>query len=505
MNMSENDVHVCQSLPEKLRSKSLTVFIDERIVEGAKAVENTDLCYQVVEMARFHQHIQLGLLRYLEADHSYMKVQVKSFSTEIGRILTSLELKAIMNLEARLFLTLNNPPSFLGTRKVQFILGKTTTGSFLLYLDSMFASYGSRKYRRELSQSMCIHAARNSNSDPATFLTFSKSLSEFLQIRNLDDLRELTRDLSVSYDDMGTPFSLPQLGAEVYEISEGQFIFAIVLHPILPSRGETNAGLIQRKYLIRFGKKEEVIEVTALDLYKLIDHHADHEDVTNATELEAARHGTDVCVARHAELHVARHAELHVGRHAEIRVARQFRSVGSSSTSTTRNNLTDKQKLDELRKKICQDLREIWTVSEKDRKKALKRLFLHYHPDKAKPKEVSVYEEAFKFLQRQIQRLESGENMDDPEASSTFSDTHHSSWSKYYQSWSETAQNMHREQRQRKQERGKRFSGCQPTPNSVEANCWLRQAKADCCSMMVLKHSVRTTPDTASMLCFVAH
>ena len=95
--------------------------------------------------------------------------------------------------------------------------------------------------------------------------------------------------------------------------------------------------------------------------------------------------------------------------------------------------------------------------------------------------------------------------MDDPEASSTFSDTHHSSWSKYYQSWSETAQNMHREQRQRKQERGKRFSGCQPTPNSVEANCWLRQAKADCCSMMVLKHSVRTTPDTASMLCFVAH
>ena len=306
----------------------------------------------------------------------------------------------------------------------------------------MVASYGSRKYWRELSQSMCIQAARNSNSDPATFLTFSKSLSEFLQIRNLDDLKELTYDLSVSYDDMDTPFSLPQLGAKVsisdchqdinnifhaqelvaYEVSEGQFIFAIVLHPILPSRGETNAGLIhvQRKYLIRFGKKEEVLEVTALDLYKLIDHHADHEDVTNATELEAARHGTDLCVARHAELHVARHAELRVARHAELHVARQFRSVGSSSTSTTRNKLTDKQNLDELRKKICQDLREIWTVSEKDRKKALKRLFLHYHPDKAKPKEVSVYEEAFKFLQRQIQRLESGENMDDAEASSTY-------------------------------------------------------------------------------------
>ena len=152
-----------------------------------------------------------------------------------------------------------------------------------------------------------------------------------------------------------------------YEISEGQFIFAIVLHPILLSRGEENAGLIQRRYLIRFGKKEEILEVTTLDLYKLIDHHADHEDVTNATELEAARHGTDLCVARHAELHVARHAEL--------RVARQFRSVGSSSTSTTRNKLTDKQKLDELRKKICQDLREVWTVSEKDRKKALNASF----------------------------------------------------------------------------------------------------------------------------------
>ena len=124
MNMSENDAHVCQSLPEKLRSKSLTVFIDERIVEGAKAVENTDLCDQVVEMARFHQHIQLGLLRYLEAEHSDMKVQVNSFSTEIGKILTSLEVKAIMNLEAQLFLTLDNPHSFLGTTKVQFILGK---------------------------------------------------------------------------------------------------------------------------------------------------------------------------------------------------------------------------------------------------------------------------------------------------------------------------------------------------------------------------------------------
>ena len=144
MNMSENIV--CQSLPEKLRPKPLTLFINEHIVEGAKAVENTDLCNKVVEMARFHQHIQLGLLRYLEAEHSDMKVEVNCFSTEIGRILTSLEVKAIMYLEARLFLTLDNPPSFLGTRKIQFILGKDTSGSFFLYLDSMVASYGPRKY-----------------------------------------------------------------------------------------------------------------------------------------------------------------------------------------------------------------------------------------------------------------------------------------------------------------------------------------------------------------------
>ena len=259
------------------------------------------------------------------------------------------------------------------------------------------------------------------------------------------------------------------------------------MHPILQSRGEENAGLIQRKYLIRFGKKEEeILEVSALDLYKLIDHEADHEEVTHTT---ATRHVT----------------ELRVARHTEHRVARHSRSAASSSTFATRKKLTDKQKLKELKKKICEDLRKVWTLPEKDRRKALKRLFLHYHPDKAKPEEVDICEEAFKFLQRQIQKLDSGQNMDDPEASSTFSDTHQSSWSKYYQSWSETAQKMNRDQRQRKQERRKGFSGYQPTANCEEADRWLRQAKADCCSMMVLKHSVQTTPDTASMLCFVAH
>ena len=96
----------------------------------------------------------------------------------------------------------------------------------------------------------------------------------------------------------------------------------------------------------------------------------------------------------------------------------------------------------DIKRKICEQLKEIWKLDEELRKKAIRRMFLRWHPDK-NPDKTEVAEEIFKFMLKQIEHLEKGEPMDDPKTSegqSFSSPTYHRRnyrrRSYYYSGWS---------------------------------------------------------------------
>ena len=100
-----------------------------------------------------------------------------------------------------------------------------------------------------------------------------------------------------------------------------------------------------RSYQVRFGKKEEdCAQISALDLYKLIDH------VVGPTHTKKLVPLTD------------------------------------SKSAFADVKMIDNQILMELKKNICCDLKLVWDLPKDSRNKAVKRLYLNYHPDKAEPK-----------------------------------------------------------------------------------------------------------------------
>ena len=239
---------------------------------------------------------------------------------------------------------------------------------------------------------------------------------------------------------------------------------AIILYPLQPEKHAYRAQgheIIPGLYgLVR--RIEDSAEVSALDLYKLIDHVV---EPTHTKELVPL---TDSKPA--------------------------FAAVKS-------------QKVMELKKEICHDLKLVWDLPKDSRNKALKRLYLNYHPDKAEPKEAEIYDDAFKFLLKQIENLEAGLELDDPSAKNTPpSAVQQFPWNNFYRAWNETARNWYKGRRKKRWgNKDDKPSNLQPALNKVEAKRWLRQAEADYSSLKVLWDNLQTETKTASMLCFVAY
>ena len=490
----KSEVNVCLSLPERLRPKRISFHVSETNTEDVKISKTrSDLCEQLSNMIQFHKEIKLVLS---QSNEGVLEPELReAIATNIAAIIEQVKVQTVSSLRADIFLTLDLPPSCLGSKPVPFLLSQTQLGSYSLSVDSMESvdRHISYKFWSELSHCLCIEAAKVGNFSPEDCLLFRSWLSELLQIKSDRDLDYVASKFSVNLDDIDTPFDVPKIGQPLqrcdchqdinnifraqewvgYEYKEDHFIYAIVLHPMLPSGKATE--YLHTFYRIKFGEKEEDWkEVSALDLYKLIDDAEEHEEQpVQATS--------------------SRGLVLYTGR----------RSASTTSTRT-KKPLSKNEKLLELKKSIYKDLTTVQNLSKESRKKALKRLYLQYHPDKAEPEEADIYDDAFKYLMKQIENLEAGLNLDDPENESMPSQHTSAQWTNY-RAWNETARNMYRRRKRRSRSKGERPSYTQPVPDNVEAERWLRQAEADCCSLRVLKRSVLTETKTASTLCFLAH
>ena len=166
----------------------------------------------------------------------------------------------------------------------------------------------------------------------------------------------------------------------------------------------------------------------------------------------------------------------------------------------------------EKKRNICDQLKEIWKLSPNLKRQALKRLYLRYHPDKNldNPDES---EKLFLFLKAQIAHLESGEQLDDPEAKFSNTSRSHCSQSHYrnydYDSWNATAKGHHKGENYAQSEtaQGNPFSPFEEKrnkPNPIEGRRWVMQAEAD---FIVLQSILDQTSRNLGYahVCFMAH
>ena len=181
--------------------------------------------------------------------------------------------------------------------------------------------------------------------------------------------------------------------------------------------------------------------------------------------------------------------------------------------------------LQQAREEVRKELEEIWRLPQDDRKKAIRRLFLKWHPDK-NPQNPELAEEVFKFIQNELDRLEKGDGVSASDNSGPYR-----SWRTYQPTWNSHArQHKHYQEEQSRRRRhgqGGRGSGggggggggrqrggssegffskpFTPPTSETKAKLWARQAVADHSALQVLMNEAQNNPHLYCHVCFVAH
>lgn len=160
-------------------------------------------------------------------------------------------------------------------------------------------------------------------------------------------------------------------------------------------------------------------------------------------------------------------------------------SAPHSSHSSARNSSSSRPlpgSVEEAKREIDKCLEEIWNLPKEERQKALKRMFLRWHPDK-NPDCESLATEAFKYLQNRIQELERGNGKRSGSGSGSSSQSRYSDFSDFFRQWDQEARN-HRRGRERFSRAHHSYNFYSynrdvPRPNREEARRWFRQARCD--------------------------
>uniref|UniRef100_A0A8C6S6T8 HEPN domain-containing protein n=1 Tax=Neogobius melanostomus TaxID=47308 RepID=A0A8C6S6T8_9GOBI len=159
--------------------------------------------------------------------------------------------------------------------------------------------------------------------------------------------------------------------------SNGKYIYAVIVEE-LPG----NSGQFTQRYKIDIGH-EEAIEVSFLDLYQF--KREKQPTISTCLELQLVEDATR----------------------------------DSSSLQSTRCSPAS---IEEAKKEIDKCLNEIWTLPKEERQKAIKRLYLRWHPDK-NPDCSLIAAEAFKHLKYRIDELTNGKRKSTASTSTSFKST----------------------------------------------------------------------------------
>ena len=503
----------CELLPETIRPRYMSVLCQEEVIEVLEMERNVE--------NKFKEHF--NTLKTISSHCSKELLELfKQQDDVLSELFTDTFVGLIKNID---FVTLSSITSRVMIESVEvgriaadYVLQRIDDDNYVLYSSESIVGIDN-ELLKDLARTLCLEVARIAGKDESMFFGKSQRVYKFLRVKDLQDFEAIMEEYSVTVDigdmpDMSDD-SQPNLGQPVsdywfsfldsdvnnifrsqewvaYEVSEDSFVWAIVLHQV----EQITDNPLLKQYMIQIKEEDDIngIPVSILNLHKLVEGEPEtfSEDVVYSEDCSEA-----------------------------------------SATVTL--------EISKSKRKICAELILIWTLPDDKKKRALRRLYLQYHPDKADPNKVLLYEEAFKFLKQQINRLQSNLSLLDPDVidDDDINVVLSSYWDGFYGQWDESIRKRrHRRtrrsnrRRRRREKRNKEDAtrlkeresenedsdnealnsnqmtgfGFQPVPDKGEGKRWIRQAESDLEAMLSLYTSLNTDEKKiSSQLVFMAH
>ena len=362
-------------------------------------------------------HFAKVVAKILTQHNGYSVDLCQHFSFHLNKFLEQLQVFTVKNLKVNVSLTLVNPPAIIGTAPVEFFFHRKQDGKgFTLYLKEL-STFSSGISLMNLVENLSKEITKLvicMSSNPGLFAfnqedTF-KAIENMIRVRSVSELEDYLSTLNINFYDLQLEESMdsntykPKIGEPVpkmwhhrlqsdinncfrpqdiaaLEISEEEYIYVVVEHKISPDSSavdedEENEFLELDKYLINMSSNEDEFEtkiVSVIELYKIFSVKEQRRANSDCTELV-------------------------------------IWDEEDESVKIWDNLKGDKLK--DIMSDICEELYRLSKIRDEDAKrKAIKAMYLKWHPDKnCNP----LASRAFQFLQQQIQRLSSGLPLEHP-------------------------------------------------------------------------------------------
>ena len=498
---------ICLQLPKEVRPKGFSLICREELVDDTEATEkNSPLYLHFMGLKSIASALKTTLPKIIHASfkHTLVKIEesnVSQFATTlVETFITGVKIIVLKNLKSRILVE----EKLLATINVKYLFQNDEDG-FVLYVDTK-TNPSSHSVRKEIAHTLCLETARMQGKELTSYFKFTNVICECLAAQKIGDLMPILEKYEVDSSGMELMSEIDSnpvvLGGLISEYcidflendinhifhpeewvgflnDQGNFIYAIVCY-LVP---QEVFNPLQRKYVIMIDESDEREEVSTLDLYKLTK-------VNSVYSLE------------------------------EGETCQELVLSDNNSASATLGRATDSASVLDLKRAIIRDLKMIWELKDIDeRRKAIKRLWKQYHPDKNLNKN-QIYDEAFKFLKRQIERLEQGKPLEDPDAlpessspSTMFSSRHSNYYSNYwgpiFEEWEESRRqrrtNYTRERAQSRDGGGFMYDIPQPKSDPTEARHWITQAESDLEAMLLLRQQMHYGKRVQCQVLLLAH
>ena len=526
INLSGTDLHLftfpsktntekefCELLPVALKPIGLSQCCKKTILPTCSKVENSPLACALETTLRLEAFPKalMAVIKHTTGDDQLCT----KFEPFLVQFLHSIKVVTVTNLKTSIVLKIREPNVAIGSAKEDFFMQQDGS-TYSFYLDSKMNEFADNLVFEELAD--FLHATMKSMSSEASHMSLCDVrvlLLMLLRAQTPQDIQVMLQRREISLESADIPFEsevTPQLGKPIpttwlhrldqdidniftpeewvgYEEREGRIIFAQIVYPILPEGVEEGqVSAVQMRYKIFISENdEEGKTVGALDLYKFL------------RGLKAPR-------PKPAD--------------PEAKALMLFDE--DSDAVRVREALNQEpEDLKSIKEKLCRELREIWQLPKEDRDKAIRRLYLKWHPDK-NPDQPELAEEVFKFLRRQIERLERGLSLEDTdiEEAADFTPRGPSSfWREYFTHWDQTAHDHHSYWQSEFNFHQRSTGGSsrtyypfddfesyrRPATQPAEAKRWLKQADVEYRALCTLFDQISTFRELSGHVCYMAH
>ena len=511
-------------LPKSVQPLPLSAYCKETLSEVCRTEgELSEFAATIDRALKFPDFVKV--VKILMTSISPDKTPTDEFMRNLERFRSCVKVLAVTDLQVDVYLTLISPAPKIGTVKVDFLLQSEASGDHSLHIDKDVYAL-KLNLLESLTTAIVTHVV-GMGSATVDIQAAERAFGILLKAPTVHQIEELLNDQGINMDGIelksaSTTF-IPNLGKPIpeewhhrlhcdihnafkpqewvgYEGRENHIVFARVEYRVsTPTRdeegvqGEDNqqSDTLEEldQYSITISEDEqdgqEVVTVTVLDLYKILRvKRSKHDD--GSTEIIL---------------------------------------YDPDSESVQLWDAIKDGKLKAILKEVYRELKRISMLKKEEQKrKAIKAMYLKWHPDKNLNPLAS---KAFQYLQRQIQRLQQGlllENPDETDEESQPAFTPNSYWDTVFRSWDNIAR--FRSSRWRQERTHYDWSGTSsggsyhyngsfyfdgvmnsvsvaPDPNT--AKVWMKQAEHDLNALAILAREINTHRDVCAHTCFMAH